>query len=198
MSNMSRVKEELEALCDNHWRLSEQPTTERFRGITKCVAGVDWSGGGTSGVSRTVLWIWGFRAADQKLVCMLYKVFPGKNPVHIIDEIAQLCNAYRVEVVIGDAGEGFTANNLLRTKLGHHRVIQLQYGSQKEALKWNDLDRYMADRTCLIDNFFMYLKNQSVQFAALEEMLQAIEDMLNVFEEVTKSGKKIAEIIWFF
>jgi hypothetical protein len=184
-------KEELEALCNYQRKLVPSASQNTMQGISYCIAGVDWSGGGTTGVSRTVLWIWGFRPGDQKLVCMFYKIFPGRNPVHIIDEIAMHCNGYNVSMVIGDAGEGHLANTELRMKLGQHRVHQLQYGAQKKAVVWNGEDRYMGDRTTLIDNFFMLLKRGGVEFANMDEMAPAISDMLNEFEEVTKVGKKI-------
>ncbi len=184
-------KEELEALCNNSRKLEAFPARGSLEGITKCVAGIDWSGGGTTGISRTVLWIWGWRAADQKLICVYYKVFPGQNPVHIVKEIGETCGRYRVELAVGDAGEGHMANNLLREILQYHRVQQVQYGSQKKALQWNGQDRFMADRTTLIDNYFMLLKNQAVEFASLEEMRNAIADILNEYEEVTMQGKKV-------
>ncbi len=184
-------KEELERLCNEDRHMPQHPQHGAFDGITKCVAGVDWSGGGTTGVSRTVLWIWGWRQRDQKLVCMYYKKNPGQNPVNNVKEIAVTCSGYRVELVIGDAGEGHMANNLLREALSYHRVQQVQYGSQKKALQWNGVDRFMADRTTLIDNYFMLLKNQGVELGKLEEMSPAITDMLNEFEEVTTQGKKV-------
>lgn len=184
-------KDELEALCNNERNLEQYPTKRTFDGISKCVAGVDWSGGGTTGISRTVLWIWGWRQKDQKLICVYYKVFPGQNPVHIVDEIAVICSSYRVELVVGDAGEGHTANNLLREKLQYHRVQQVQYGSQKRALQWNGVDRFMGDRTTLIDNYFMMIKNKGVEFCNVEEMQTAFRDILNEYEEVTTMGKKV-------
>jgi hypothetical protein len=183
-------KEELYALCTAR-KGSNPPNKETLRGISFTIGGVDWSGGGTTGVSRTVLWIWGFDPASQKLVQLFYKIYPGINPVHIIDEISTICGQYHVQIVVGDAGEGHTANNLLRAKLGYHRVHQLQYGSQKEALKWNTVDRFMADRTTLIDNYFLLLKNKGVELLNVDESKIAIEDILNEYEEITTAGKKV-------
>ena len=111
--------------------------------------------------------------------------------MHIVDEIGTICGNYRVALVVGDAGEGHMANNLLREKLDYHRVHQVQYGSQKKALNWNGQDRYMADRTTVIDNYFMLLKNRAVEFGPLQEMKPAIADILNEYEEVTTAGKKV-------
>jgi hypothetical protein len=183
-------KEELVALCTER-RLSYTPSPNLFDGIRCNVAGIDWSGGGTTGISRTVLWIWGWRGTDQKLVCLYYKIYPGINPVNVIDEIAATCNLYNVSLVVGDAGEGHTANNLLRSQIGAHRVQQVQYGAQKDAISWNGVDRWMADRTTLIDNYFMGLKKKEFEFAATFDMEIAIADILNEYEEVTTSSRRV-------
>jgi len=183
-------KQELQALCTPR-EMQDFPNDKTLEGISLTVGGVDWSGGGTTGVSRTVIWIWGFRPTDRKLVCLLYKVLAGINPVNVIDEIAKIFDAYRVQLVIGDAGEGHTANNLLRSKIGIHRVQQVQYGAQKKAINWNGEDRWMADRTTLIDNYFMGLKRQEFEFATRSEMEVAITDILNEYEEITTAGRRV-------
>lgn len=183
-------KEELLALCSNR-EMNQFPSGDDLAGITIRVAGVDWSGGGTTGVSRTVLWIWGFRAQDQKLVMLYYKVYQGTNPVHAVGDIASICSGYQVNLVFGDAGEGHLANEELRKKLGAHRVHQIQYGAYKKALEWNGVDRYLGDRTMLLDNYFMLLKNKGAEFARESQMNLAITDILNEYEEVTTTGRKV-------
>jgi len=183
-------KQELLDLCTDYEML-DKPEDKTFQGISFTVGGVDWSGGGTTGISRTVMWIWGFRPKDQKLVTLLYKVFPGINPVNVIDQIGTIFDSYRVQLVVGDAGEGHTANDLLRNKIGHHRVQQVQYGAQKEAIKWNGVDRWMADRTTLIDNYFMGLKRREFEFAHRDQMGVAVADILNEYEEITSSDRRV-------
>jgi hypothetical protein len=183
-------QEELEALCVGK-SFSDYAQNRMFMGMNQIVAGVDWSGGGTSGVSRTVLWIWGYRPNDAKLVCLLYKVYPGRNPVAVVDEITSLCKQYNVAFVVGDAGEGSLANDLLRKGLGPARISQVQYGMQDKAMKFNGIDRYHADRTTLIDNFFMLLKKKQVELGPVSEMKVAIDDILNEYEEVTTAGRKV-------
>jgi len=184
------AKHELEALCTNRV-MYQQPNSDILKGISFCVAGVDWSGGGTAGVSRTVLWIWGWRQADQRLVCLFYKVFPNQNPVHIVEEIASICKLYSISMAVGDAGEGHMANTELRMRLGGHLVHQVQYGSFTKAMTWNSIDRYQIDRTIMIDNYFMLIKRGGVEFANKEDMKVAFTDILNEYEEVTTSGKKV-------
>jgi len=185
------TKEELYSLCTPR-EMTQYPNVRTFPGITYTVGGVDWSGGGTKGISRTVLWIWGFHPLSQKLILLFYKVFPRQNPVHIVDEIAQTCAHFQVAMVVGDAGEGHLANETLRSKIGYHRVTQLQYGMTDKTIYFNaDSNRYMANRTTLIDNYFLLLKRKGVEFGREDQMKTAIDDMLNVFEEVTQSGKKV-------
>lgn len=181
--------QELEELCTGP-QLSDVPD-KNMASITQTVAGVDWSGGGTSGVSRTVLWVWGWHALLRKLVCLHYKVYSGLNPVDAVKSIAETCSHYRVEMVVGDAGEGALANGELKVALGHHRVTQVQYGAQKNQLMWNGVDRYTADRTSLIDNYFMLLKRQGVLLGPREQMKVAIDEILNEYEEVTTTGRKV-------
>jgi hypothetical protein len=181
--------EELEALCTGP-AIKEAPTPNA-EGVTTHFAGVDWSGGGTTGISRTVLWIWGWRPNEQKLQTMFYKIFPGNNPVQDVDAIVHYCLAYNVAMVVGDAGEGALANATLREKLGMHRAVQVQYGSQAKPMQWNGVDRYMADRTTLIDNFIMIMKRQGVILPPKEQVRDPIKDILNEYEEVTTAGKKV-------
>ena len=182
--------EELEALCTGQ-PLQQYPKQGTLTGYTQIVAGADWSGGGTAGISRTVLWIWGWRPAEQKLVCLFYKIYSGVNPVAAVEEIAPICQQYHVSMFCGDAGEGALANDMMRKALGHHRVTQVQYGAQSKALKYNGVDRYTGDRTTLLDNYFMLLKQKKVVFGPLKEMKAAISDILNEYEEVTAYDKKV-------
>lgn len=196
-------KEELESLCQNY-EVSEYPETNLLlSGIRTVVAGVDWSGGGTSGASRTVLWIWGVTGGDQqhnfKLRTLYFKVYPETNPISggVIDHICEKCNQFQVQLVLGDAGEGALANSNLRERLGSHRAMQVQYrgsvsgtGSSRP-FYWNKVDRFMAERTTMIDHYFMYVKRRGVIFPNIRSMQIPIKDMLNEYEEVTQQGRKV-------
>jgi hypothetical protein len=151
--------------------------------------GVDWSGGGTSGVSRTVAWVFS-NSPGGTFNTVDYKVFPNQNPVSTVDELATFFSRYRVNLVIGDAGEGALANSLLLSKL-QCPLYQLQYGSQTKPLKWNGIDRYTADRTTLIDCFFYDIKKKRIAFLGEPRMSEAFEDFLALYEEVTPAGKKV-------
>lgn len=182
-------QEELEALCVGP-AMTHDPG-DNLDGVTITMAGIDWSGGGTQGVSRTVLWIWGWVPGEQKLRTLYYRIYPGNNAVVDVEDIALTCQRYAVGMVIGDAGEGALPNSTLRARLGAHRVTMVQYGAQREPMKWNGIDRYLADRTTIIDNYLMFLKRQAVSYPPKEQAREAIKDILNVFEEVTVAGRKV-------
>lgn len=182
--------EEIESLCTQH-PLSPVPTPALKEGLLYTYAGADWSGDGTSGYSRTVLWIWGWNPSTQKLRCLFYKVYSGIHAEDAVPEMARICQDWKVTLFVGDAGAGAMQNGTMRQHLGAHRVTQVQYGSQKEALTWNGMDRHQADRTTVIDNYLLMLKRGAVEYGRREEMKTAIDDVMNVFEEVTSSGKKV-------
>lgn len=191
-------KEELEAMCQDY-HMSRLSTAEIMRDITDVVAGVDWSGGaaeikGTEGLvkSRTVLHIWG-HTTDGRLKTLYYKIFPNGHATGWIDEIVEICNSYSVKFLIGDAGEGNMAMALLSDKLGAHRVQKVRYsGSSSKPIYWNPDNRsYIAARTTIMDSYALYLKQKRAIFPRIQEMQPAINDILNIYEEVTNSGNKV-------
>lgn len=192
------TKDILESLCDPEHIITRLPVRGSLQGISRAVAGVDWSGGGaevkgTEGLlkSRTVLHIWG-DTGDGRLKTLFYKIFPNGHASGWIDEIVELCNAWQVQMVVGDAGEGALANSMLRDKLGAHRVVQVRYMALSKPIDWNPNSMtYHADRTTLIDNFATFLTHRRAIYAHLPQMQAAINDILNVYEEVTTQGRKV-------
>lgn len=191
------TKDVLESLCGTH-NLTRIPEAKSMEGITRVVAGVDWSGGGgevkgTEGLvkSRTVLTLFGLTAMGQ-LKLLYYKVYPNGHPTGWIDDIVEVCNAWRVDLVCGDAGEGALANALLKQKLGESRVIQARYMALSKPIEWNPNTMcYHVDRTMLIDNYAMWLTQKRIVYGNILQMQVAIGDILNVYEEVTLQGRKV-------
>lgn len=192
------TKEVLEALCDESLEMTRLPLPKSKSGISRVVAGVDWSGGGAEvkgneGVfkSRTVLHIWG-QQADGRLRTLYYKIFANGHATGWIDEIVELCNAWGVSMIAGDAGEGALANSYLRARLGDHRVVAVRYMSLSKPVEWNAAGLvYHVDRTCVIDNYAKWLIAKQAVFPKLAQSESAITDMLNVYEEVTLQGRKV-------
>lgn len=192
------TQEILETLCDESHEMTRLPLPTSMEGIVRVVAGIDWSGGGaevrgSEGLfkSRTVLHVWG-QMADGRLKTLFYKIFPNGHAVQWIDETVEVCTAWGVQMICGDAGEGALANSLLRQRLGEHRVIAVQYGSRAKPIEWNPAAMtYQVDRTTLIDNYARFLMHKQAVFPRLTQAQPAFSDILNVYEEVTLSGKKV-------
>lgn len=195
--------EELASLCEEY-EVEENPSSNLLLSdIRAVVAGVDWSGGGTQGNSRTVLWIWGLCSGGQhhsfRLKTLYFNIYPETNPISggVVDHIVDMCDRYNVQLILGDAGEGALANSNLRERLGNHRAMQVQYrGVQNSSgasrpFYWNKIDRFLADRTTMIDHFFMFVKREGVIYPNLRQMQVPIKDMLNEYEEVTNVGRKV-------
>lgn len=182
-------KEELTALCkDYEIYRNPAPNQEPYSHI---VAGVDWSGGGKEGVSRTVVWIFGI-TKDHRLKTLYFRIYPVTNPVSVVDDVAEVLSGYQCALVVGDRGEGHLANELLKAKLGKNRVTQLKYQMQASPIVWSeDANSYHADKTTLMDNYFMVLKRGGVVYPKLDYMSVPIEDTLNIYEEVTQTGNKV-------
>lgn len=182
-------KDELLALCAPYDIYRQPPKNQET--FSYIVGGVDWSGGGVDGVSRTVVWVFGITRTHQ-LKTLYFRIYPLCNPVNIVDDVAEVFEKYNCNLVGGDRGEGHLANNLLKQRLGAHRVVQIKYGQQAAPIIWNEAaEAYHVDRTTMMDNYFLVLKRRGVIYPNLSYMETPIEDVLNIYEEVTKTGVKV-------
>jgi hypothetical protein len=183
-------RSDLECLCQDY-SMSYTPDPEQMRGISFTVGGVDWSGGGSEGISRTVLHIWGGDNVGT-IKTLFYKVYPSEDPEKSVMDVAMLLQAYNVKFVLGDRGEGALANGILAQQLGRHRVGQFYYGSGKLPLRQDaDTGIYMLDKTTVIDNYFKAIKDKKVIFPVIHDSKTMFDDIMNEFSEVTRSGKKV-------
>ena len=184
------TKEDLLCLCHDY-EISRYPEPALVKDIEFNTAGIDWSGGGKDGVSRTVVHIWGVRP-DFKLKTLYSEIYVGQDPVQSLDSIVKVLSDFGVRFVIGDRGEGSLANGILAEKLGRHRVGQAQYGSNKEPITLDpETGVYRLDKTIIIDNYFKFLKDKGIIYPNAVQAKIMIEDSLNEFSEITRMGKKI-------
>jgi len=177
--------EELESCC------AEYLIPHTGHGGPIVTGGVDWSGGGSKGYSRTVAWVFSSLPTEDSLTTVWFKIYPDTNPVDVVTDIAENFVRCGCQLVIGDAGEGALANSLLQKKVGSMKVFQMQYCSAASPLKWNGADRYLGDKTTLIDNFMLHIKKRKVVYPKLSLMGVVFKDMLSLYEETTATGKKI-------
>lgn len=193
------TEEELLAYCTDR-AITEAPMSNKT--YEAVVAGVDWSGGGTAGNSLTVLYIWGVNRGSgihkMTLDTLYFKIYDETNAISggIVQDIITKCRHYDVNLVLGDAGGGALANNYLMTALGG-AAQQVQYAATvsgtggRPSFYWNKLDRYIAERTTMIDHFLIYVKNGGARFATPKHMEEVFRHVLSVYEDMSPRGQKI-------
>ena len=191
------TREDLNNLCGDYEFDIVGRGQDWRKDIVHVSAGIDWGGGSTvrkgtksdmEVVSRSSLWIWGMLTGGR-LKNLFYKVFPSDHPVHDIQEIVHYLNLYGVQLTMGDAGEGHVANNAVQEMLGPGKLYQAQYGFHKKPLIWNGHDRYLLDRTSVIDAFFLQrVLKKRVLFGRPSLMTTAFDDYLSEYEEMTMDG----------
>jgi len=186
------TQEELLELCDDYF--VDMPVSQRLmEGTRVVVAGVDWGGGSSSSevVSRTVLWVYGL-TQDYRLKTLYFKIFPEDNPSANVHEIAHILKSVGCQYVVGDAGGGAIANSELSNALGGHRVGQSQYGGGNgygQLIRWSEqAQRYLVNRTAAIDSYMLALKNKEVIYPNARQSAEAIQDVLNEYEDMVRAG----------
>lgn len=180
---------ELQALCRDY-TIQVPPDNDILKGVSLTAGGVDWTGGGSEFISRTVVWVFGW-TTNFKMKTIYFEIMRGENPAADVRTVADILQACKCQMVVGDAGGGAHANASLKEMLGPHRVMQVQYGSFKANLcKWNKKDRLLLDRTAAVDSVMMQLKHQAIIFPNLQLMTVPIQDILNEHEETIQQDSK--------
>jgi hypothetical protein len=191
--------ENLTALCEPDLFMSESgPTQEAARNATMYVAGLDHSGyGHDQEHSRSALCIYAI-GHDTSLHRVVFgKIYKTGHPIQDIQDIAKICNAYRVSMVVADEGGGALANAQLREILGAHRVVGCRYGASHGGIKWAEnspTPSYHVDKTMLIDQFMQMVLHKQVRFPSEKVMYRPFpffDDILSEFEETTPNGRRI-------
>ena len=188
---MDSLKEMMTGPYDN---VMLKPDHNYMRGIIKIGAGIDWSGGGGDGTSRTVLWIWGLQS-DRRLRTLYFRIYPGNHPIEELGMVNEALSYYRPEVTICDAGEGNVNTDWLRQKRNeYHRIMKVRYCDGDANISWNDRSgTFMINRTQAIDSFMSALLRKETVFPKnnFELMERPFKDILAEFVEVTKKGRKL-------
>lgn len=157
------------------------------QGRYEIYAGVDWSGGGITGVSRTVIWVWGI-LPNGALKTLYFKIFQSREPFRDVQEIADICSKLRVKMIGADAGVGAHANSFLREYFGENRVFAFQYGAfQRQFSK--GIDRVFIDRTSVIDSYMSMVKREELFFPHRDQCKVPFDDVMSMYTETTQQGR---------
>lgn len=155
-------------------------------GQLEIYAGIDWSGGGYSGQSRTVLWIFGV-LPDFTLKTLYFEIFQKNEAFRDLNKILNVLKMFKVRMAGADAGVGAHANSFLREKYGSQRVLQFQYGHFKMHYT-QGVDRVFVDKTAAIDSFFNDVKRQRIYYPHQRLCKDPFDDMMAVYSEITQGG----------
>ena len=154
--------------------------------------GVDWSGGSgnANAMSRTSCTVVGL-THDGRYKVLHHKIFPpGTAPVEEVRQVAAIATKFSPKLLLCDAGGGAVANSLLAEQIPADSIFQVQLGSQAKPLRWNQADRYIADKTTLIDTFMLSVKRGSWIFPAEKYCKTMFDDVLSEFEEVSENSNR--------
>jgi len=191
--------ENLVCLCEENLYMSEAgPTPEAEKGTIQYVAGLDHSGyGADQSKSRTALSIYAISNTPGKYRCVFGKIYKTGHPIQDVSDIAQICNHYRVSMLVADEGGGALANAQLRQILGQHRVIGCRYGASHRGIKWAEnspTPSYNVDKTMLIDQVMQMILHKQISFPNVNLMSSPapfFNDILSEFEETSPSGRRL-------
>lgn len=181
-----------EKCCNPDYKKIFKPYRGWMDGLVAAAGGIDHSGGGVSGLSRSVLCILG-KQGNGKYRVVYNKIYSVCNPVHNVEEMVSSLKEWRVPLVIADAGEGALANAILQEKLGK-MIVQGQYGYFRHPFKWNNVDRYIIDKTTIIDTFMGDLIKERFVFCNADQFQFEIDDIMAEYETTTEGG--IGRRVW--
>ena len=150
-------------------------------------AGIDWSGGGQSMESFTVVWFWGVDSTGLNARTVGWHKFTVDDLEADIPLIAYCISNYGCRAVISDA-ENKLANSMLASRIGPQRLFPLQWGMNPKLAHWNGVDRYLGNRTGIIDLFVKWLIDDPGPVLPSDTPLAEFTCMR---EEETSSGRRV-------
>ncbi|MFZ5832241.1 MAG: hypothetical protein ACOY3P_19320, partial [Planctomycetota bacterium] len=145
---------------------------QRLRG--QLVAGIDWSGGGRSGRSRTVLVLGAIEPPHTFVVYRLERFAAHEDPGQVAHQVAQRCREFAVRLIAADGlGNGSVYNPLLLDQLGPPLagLYAVAYGTADQPPRhyqgryWN----WMIGRTPSIGMLMSNIKKRWIQLPQKEE-----------------------------
>lgn len=178
---------------EKHYFDERRPMPENDRrGIGTIILGVDWSVTNAQ-KSFTVVSVLGYDFSGKCYLLYAEKM-SGTDILVQVDRVRQLYTQFDAQAIGSDRGCGVLQINLLQRDFGPERVFAINYVSAKTHLRWDSQGQYFAaDRTQAMDTMIMKIKYGRDKFEspAWKVMAPFYEDALNVFEEESKTGKRL-------
>lgn len=161
-------------------------------GILYTTLGVDWSCTGST-ESYTVITILGYDMYGKAYVIYVQRL-DGIDILEQVKRVISLYRQYNCSMIGSDRGVGVLQGQLLQETLGEDKVCMINYVAAKNALVWNkDANFYSADRTMTLDTTILKVKmgREKLETPCWEIMAPFWQDLLNIFEEETQSGRRV-------
>lgn len=188
----------LRAACVESLPLAVELNPQNSGQAAFIAAGIDWGGGGESGVSRTVLSIFAVHPEQPLYLCIFAKIYAGGEPSRHVEDIARLLVRFGCHMVCGDHGGGNFAMSQLRSLVpAGMRLVPVMYTDSAAPYKWDDhACRYTVNRTTLIDAFFTDVRLGPVRFFRWPDFVPFASDILNVRETVIGEEHGRGRRVW--
>lgn len=193
--------EDLRAACTGPAIKQRPDNMTNAKGINRIVAGLDFSGGGSNGASKTVLTVLGLLPGG-KYRLLWFKVYAGDNPIDEINDVVNTLAMYGglLSMIGGDSGGGNAFLDILRKKFGHQKIAKIQYVESNYYASWNKkAATFMVNRTRSLDALMMALHRKDFQFPTDEDgsvMEEPFEHILAEHEELVGNQEGIQRKAW--
>jgi hypothetical protein len=156
-------------------------------------AGVDWGKG--EGKGYTILTIGSPVIGNPNMIAVWYmKKYQGHeaDPLFQIQDIAERCMKFNVQVIGADHGFGFTNNKLLRKAVGENKVFEYQsvHSTQGGVLKYDGAtDRYSMNRTKACADLILRIKAGNLSFPNWASFKPFSNDFTGIYEDYSEKAR---------
>jgi hypothetical protein len=167
----------------------DNPTIEKCSAI---IAGIDWGHGDTaSGTSFSIISIGGFIQSRFKLLYMKKYIGRMSDALLQIDDMYNIIKRYNVSFTMADWGDGRTSNAVLVKKLTPRNFAEIyEHGTQAKKIKWDPTKGiYVINRTQVMTDIFMEIKENKVDFFNYEQFDPFKVDFLNIYSEYSEQTR---------
>lgn len=184
---------EILRVCDDRYQNDEDAVAELGQQYN-LYAGIDWSGGGTTGNSYTVLTVGGYVRGDNGYQIVFAKRFTGHlaEPDEMIKELVRLLRRFRIKYIGADFGGGFFPNKELTSVFGPKKVFTFHYAGKlttKIAYK-PQLHRFITFRSLVMADIFQAIKKCKIRFFTWDKFREPFAaDMMSIRSEYNEAMK---------
>lgn len=179
----------LKQCCSNDRKMIMRPEDVGIEMPTELTAGIDWGKGDIQGrgTSFSILSIGGMWKG--KFRCVFAKRYVGAESDALVEikDMLRWVRRFKCKLIIADTGDGRTANATLVKDLGPQRFAEIYSShSQKDKIKWDPRGMYIINRTQMMTDIFMEIRENLVEWWGYEEFKTFGKDFLNCYVDYSE------------